>query len=205
MKEFPFVFTILFMLLGPIKLIASFARVTQEMDAALKRSIAVRASLIASALCALIALAGDTLLVRYHISIDALRIAAALVLLISALQVIFPHPQPTAPASGAPATIQLAASPIAVPGIVPPAGVAAILIFAMLAPQNPGLMLAVAISLAVLMALDFLVMYFIDGIMKVPGLTLVLTVLGAVLIFIQVCLAFEVLLRALRDLGLIRA
>jgi multiple antibiotic resistance protein len=204
MKEFPLVFTVLFMLLGPIKLIASFARVTQDMDPGLKRSIAVRSSLIASALCAFIALAGDTVLVRYHISIDALRIAAALVLLISALQVIFPHPQPAAPASGAPATLQLAASPVAVPGIVPPAGVAAILIFTMLAPRYPGLMLAVAISLAVLMALDFLAMYFIDDVMKVPGLMLVLTVLGSVLIFVQACLAFEVFLRALRDLGAIR-
>jgi multiple antibiotic resistance protein len=204
MKEFPLVFTVLFMLLGPIKLIASFARVTQDMDAALKRSIAVRSSLIASALCAFIALAGDTVLLKYHISIDALRIAAALVLLISALQVIFAHPQPAAPASGAPATLQLAASPVAVPGIVPPAGVAAILIFTMLAPQYPGLALAVAISLAVVMALDFLAMYFIDDIMKVPGLMLVLMVLGSVLIFVQVCLAFEVLLRALRDLGVVR-
>ncbi len=204
MKEFPFVFTILLMLLGPIKLIPTFARIMQGLDPDFKRSVASRSSLIASMLCAFIALAGDTVLIRYQISIDALRIAAALVLLISALQVIFPHPQPAAPASGTPTAMQLAATPVAVPGIVPPAGVAAILIFAMLAPQNPGLMLTVAISLAILMLLDVLAMYFIDGIMKVPGLTLVLTVLGAVLIFIQVCLAFEVFLRALRGLGLIR-
>jgi multiple antibiotic resistance protein len=203
MKEFPFVFTILLMLLGPIKLIPTFAHITQGMDRALKRSIAIRSSLIATALCAFIALAGETVLTKYQISINALRIAAALVLLVSALQIIFPRPQPAALAMGTPTAMQLAASPVAVPGIVPPAGVAAILIFTMLAPQNPGLALTVAMALAILMALDFLAMYFIDGIMQVPGLTLVLTVLGAVLIFIQVCLAFEVFLRALGDLGLI--
>jgi multiple antibiotic resistance protein len=150
-----------------------------------------------------VALAGGILLGKYRISIDALRIAGGLVLLIAALRGIFNKAQPPSTSSGTPTAIQLAASPIAVPGIVPPAGVAAILIFMMLAPQYPGMTQAVGICLAVIMALDFLVMYFIDRVMKTPGLRIILPVLGAVLLFVQVSLAIQMMLNALKSLGII--
>ena len=165
MEQFSFAFTIFFMLLGPIKLIPSFAGLTRGTEARFKRSVAVRGAVIASALCAVVALAGGILLGKYRISIDALRIAGGLVLLIAALQVIFHKTQPSSPKSGTPTALQLAASPVAVPGIVPPAGVAAILLFMMFAPVYPGMKQAVAICLAIIMVLDFLVMYFIDQVM----------------------------------------
>jgi multiple antibiotic resistance protein len=127
-----------------------------------------------------------------------------LVLLIAALQVIFQKAQSASPGSGTPTAIQLAASPVAVPGIVPPAGVAAILIFMMVAPEYPGMTQAVAICLATMMVLDFLVMYFIDRVMKTPGLGIVLTALGSVLVFVQVGLAIEMILTALKNLGLFK-
>jgi multiple antibiotic resistance protein len=204
MEEFSFVFTIFFMLLGPIKLIPSFAGLTRGADARFKRDVAIRGVVIAAALCVFVALAGGALLGKYRISIDALRIAGGLVLLIAALQVIFHKAQPSSPGSGTPAAIQLAASPVAVPMIVPPAGVAAILIFMMLAPQYPGMTQAVAICLATMMVLDFLVMYFIDQVMKTPGLMIVLTVLGSVLVFVQACLAMQMFLAALKSLGVFR-
>jgi multiple antibiotic resistance protein len=203
-EQFSFVFTVFFMLLGPIKLIASFAGVTQGADARFKRSVAIKGTVIASVLCAFVALAGGILLSKYRISFDALRISGGLVLLIAALRVIFQKAQaPSARAGTPPTALQLAASPVAVPNIVPPAGVAAILIFMMLAPQYPGMRQAVAICLAIIMALDFLVMYFIDRVMKTPGLGVVLTVLGSVLVFVQVCLALEIILNALKSLGVV--
>ena len=204
MEQFSFIFTIFFMLLGPLKLIPSFAGVTRGADGPFKRDVAIRGTVIASALCAFVALAAATLLGRYRISIDALRISGGLVLLISALLVIFQKAQPPSPGSGTPTAIQLAASPVAVPGIVPPAGVVAIMIFMMVAPQYPGMTQAVAICLAAMMVLDFLVMYFIDRIMKTPGLMIVLPVLGSVLIFVQAALAIEMILNALKSLGVIQ-
>jgi multiple antibiotic resistance protein len=205
MEQFSFIFTIFFMLLGPIKLIPAFAGLTRGADGRFKRDVAIRGVVIASALCVFVALAGGTLLSKYRISIDALRIAGGLVLLIAALQVIFfQKAPPSSPGSGTPTAIQLAASPVAVPSIVPPAGVAAILIFMMLAPQYPGMAQAVAICLATMMVLDFLVMYFIDQVMKTPGLMVVLTVLGAVLTFAQVGLAIQMILNALKSLGVFK-
>jgi multiple antibiotic resistance protein len=200
-EQFSFVFTIFFMLLGPLKLIPAFAGLTRGAEARFKRDVAIRATTIALVLCAFVALAGGTLLGKYRISLDALRIGGGLVLLIAALLVIFQKSQPPTPGPGTPTALQLAASPLAVPVIVPPAGVAAILIFMMLAPQTPGMMQAVAICLVTIMALDYLVMAFIDQILKTPGLALVLTVLGSVLVFVQVCLGLQMILVALTSLG----
>jgi hypothetical protein len=41
--------------------------------------------------------------------------------------------------------------------------------------------------------------------LKTPGLTIVLTVLGSVLVFVQVCLAIETILNGLKGLGVIQA
>jgi hypothetical protein len=63
---------------------------------------------------------------------------------------------------------------------------------------------AVIICLVIVMLLDFLVMYFIDWVLKTPGLTIVLTVFGSVLVFVQVCLAIQMMLVALVDLGVLQ-
>jgi hypothetical protein len=47
-------------------------------------------------------------------------------------------------------------------------------------------------------------MYFIDQVMKTPGLMIVLTVLGSVLVFVQVGLAMQMILNALKNLGLFK-
>jgi multiple antibiotic resistance protein len=204
MENFSFTFTILFMLLGPLKLIPMFGKLTQGTELKFKREVAIWGVVIATALCLFVALAGTTLLGKYHISLEALRIAAGLVLAIAALQVIFGEGKPTSPATGNPRAIQLAASPLAVPGIVPPAGVAAILICMMVAQATPGVSHVVAISLAIVLTMDLLVMVFIDQVLKTPGLGLVLTVLGSVLIFIQVGLAIQIILNGLNGLGVVK-
>lgn len=203
MEHFSLIFTVFFMMLGPVKIIPSFAGLTRGADTQFKRAVAIRGALIAAGLCAFVAFAGGTILGRYRISIDAVRISGGLVLLIAALQVMFRKAPPSSSRSGTPTAIQLAASPVAVPMIVPHAGVAAILIAMGHAPQYPGLSQVVAICLATMMVLDFLVMYFIDWVMKTPGLTLVLHALGSVLIFIQASMAIQMILQALNSLGVI--
>jgi multiple antibiotic resistance protein len=205
MEQLPFIFTTFFMLLGPIKLIPAFAGLTQGADLRFKRSVAVWGTMIATVLCVFVALAGGALLGKYRISLEALRISGGLVLLISALQVIFQKAQPTQPVTGTPKAIQLAVSPVTVPMIVPPAGVAVILVCIMLVPLYPGTMQAFAICLTIIMALNFLVMYFIDKVMKTPGLAIVLAVLGSVLVFVQVCLGIQTILNGVMGLGVVQA
>jgi len=186
------------MLLGPLKLIPGFFKLTHEADRLFKRELAVKASLIASATVAFAAVAGGEATARFGISLDAVRLAGGLVLLISALNILFPRGDAPRAESGKTNVLQLAMSPVAMPMIVPPAGIAAILIFVMLAPENPEIRSAIALALSAMMVLDFLVMFFIDHVVQIPGLSLVLQVFSAVLVFIQVALAIETFMTGFR-------
>jgi multiple antibiotic resistance protein len=189
-----FVFTVAFMLLGPLKLIPGFVQLTRDTDRSFKRKLAIRGSVIACATIAFAGLAGQTVEARFGISLDAVRLGGGLVLLISALHILFPTSQPPHVDSAKSTVLQLAISPLAMPMIVPPAGIAAILIFVMLAPQYPGIEFAAALAVASIIGLDFLIMFFIDYVVKIPGLLLFLQVCGAVLVFVQVALAIETII-----------
>jgi multiple antibiotic resistance protein len=200
LETLPFLFTISFMLLGPIKLIPGFIKLTSEADRSFKRELAVKSFLIAAATVAFVAAAGNEVSARFGISIDAVRFAGGLVLLVSALNILFPRPEPPRAEPVRPSALQLAVSPVAMPMIVPPAGIAAVLIFVMLAPESPGMTSAIALVLMTVLLLDFLVMFFIDSVVRIPGLPLILQVLGAVLVFIQVALAIQTLMAGFRGL-----
>ncbi len=197
-----FILTIFFLLLGPIKLIFPFAAATQKCDRRFKRQVALQATLIATLIVVLIALVGGSLLLRYRITYDSLRLAGGLVLLLSALNSIFTKPQPRETPTTQPTVRQLAIS-MATPVIITPVGVAAILIFMMASPEYPGIGVVVYQSLLIIMVLDYLVMFFIDNITKVPGLASVLQVVGSVLVFVQVALGVETMIGALQGLKLI--
>jgi small neutral amino acid transporter SnatA (MarC family) len=105
---------------------------------------------------------------------------------------------------GARKPIQIAASPVAVPSIVPPAGVAIIMLMVMFESQYPGIRQAVAICVAAILVLDFLMMFFVDRIMRTPGIAVVLPVIGSVLLFLQVAMAMQMALNAFTSLGWIK-
>lgn len=203
MERFAFILTIFFMLLGPIKLIPVFSGLMQDANPQFKRSVALKSVIIACVMCLFVILAGKLLVNKYEISLAALRITGGLILLISAMQVIFSKVPAVSPAPATAKAIQLAVSPVAVPSIVPPAGVAAILIAMMMAPQYPGIIQAVVICLVIVMVMNFLVLYFIDQVLKTPGLAIVLTILGSVLVFVQASLAIDTIINGLQDLGLV--
>lgn len=199
-----FIFTIFFLTLGPIKIIPAFAKLTQAMELKFKRELAIKGIAIATAICLYVFLLGRNLVEKYHLSLEAIQIAGGLVLLISALNTIFPTAKLTKAPESQPNALKLAITPVVTPMIVPPVGVAAILIFVVLAPRYPGMDIVIAYALALMLVLDFLVMFFIDEIMKIPGLLLLLNVFGNVLVFSQVALAIQVILVAFKSLGVIK-
>ena len=201
MERIFFVFTVCFVLLGPVKVIPAFARLTQEDEPGYQRRVAVWGILVASAICLFVVGLGEGLVAKYELSLEALQLGGGLVLLLSALNAIFPRAEPKAEQKEEPKAYHLAISPVATPIIVTPAGVAALLIFVMLAPAYPGMYRALGLVLLVILTLDFMVMLFNRSIIRVPGLLPALQVLGAVLVFIQVALAVDTMLAALRALG----
>lgn len=203
MEQFAFVFTLCFVLLGPIRLIGPFAHLTKGRTPAFRRRAAIWAALLASAICLFVMLAGQTLVEKYDLSVPALQLSASLVLLLSALGTIFPSGDLPESGGNAGTPFQLAISPLATPTVIPPVGVAAILIFVMIAPFSAERLQVLMISLGVIMALNFVVMFFNDGILRIPGLLPCLHLLGGVLIVIQVALAINHMLIAFQSLGVV--
>jgi len=198
-----FVFTIFFMLLGPLKVFPGFLKATRGKDSQFKRTVAFKAFVISALIVAAVALLGQGLLQKYQISLDALRLACGLVLLISALRAMFPSGEAPSDEAATPTATQVAISPMAMPVIVTPAGIASVLIFGMVAPKQPGMQSVILWTLALILAFDLLAMLVADWVVKIPGFMLALLVLGSVIVFIQVALAIETLVVALRSLGVV--
>lgn len=192
------------MLLGPLNIIPAFAAATRERDEAFKRATAITALPIATAVLALLCVSGTLLLAEYRISINAVYLAFAVILLLSALNTIFGKGA-HADITGKATPLQTALSPLVAPVIIPAAGVGALLAFVVLSPQYAEGMQAIVIALSVIVVLDFLAMYFHSAIVSVPGLMMLLRLLGDVLVFVQVALAMETMIAALRNLGIAKA
>ncbi len=201
MIDFSFAMTIFFLLLGPVKVIPPFARLTRDADGPFKRNAAVKAAVFAVIICALVVMLSQILVAKYHLGIPALQITMGLILLLSALGAIFPRREAQPAAGKRPTATQLALSPLASPVIVTPAGVAAVMVAVLLGAGDPGSLRTIAIALAMVMALNLVVMLFNDQILKIPGLLLVLQLLGTVLVVVQVALAVQELIYAFTRLG----
>ncbi len=82
-------FATLFVVIDPIGLMPLFVALTQGADAAHRRSVALRASTIGFVVLLLFALFGEAVLGFIGISMSAFRIAGGILLLITALDMLF--------------------------------------------------------------------------------------------------------------------
>lgn len=78
-----------FATIGPIDVAAVFAALTANASAEHKRSMAIRATLIASVILVGFALVGELLLARLGISLAALRAAGGILLLLMGIDMVF--------------------------------------------------------------------------------------------------------------------
>ena len=190
------IFAVLFLLVGPIRLIVPYAKLVEGFDAASKRKVALVAGGLATVICIFVALVGEGLLARYHIAFDSVRVAGGLLLTVSALKNIF-IPQGSPSPSVERRSVFETGLTVATPVIVSPVGIAAILVFSMAASDAAAARATVIFPLLGLMAANLVVMLLIDYIMKIPGLKSVLYLLAAVLSLIQVALGVDAMMEGL--------
>lgn len=200
MKTFSFedIFTVLFLMLGPIKIIGPFARITYGADRTLIRQLASRATLVASLVLLLAAFLGERLLVQYGIPVPVLILAAGIVLFLVALLPIvqqFNPPERSEGEATAP-TLSMAVTPLAFPTIVTPYGIAALIVFVALSPNLESKLIISVIVLAI-MLLNLIAMLLAHHILRSIGVFLY--VLGSVLGIIQVALGLQVILSSIQD------
>lgn len=220
MVPLSYVFTIFFVTLGPLKTIPAFAGLTRDLPAQACQGLAARSTLNATVIVLAIALVVRAVLEKWKVSIDAELIAGGALLFIASIQTIRQFSQPGSEpgqssdggevgpgrsamrAESQPSLNALAATPLAVPIIVTPAGMVAILAFMDSTVGNPNLTLKILGLLLLVMALNWLGMFFARPFMRVVGVT-TLQVVGWMFAVLQAGLAVQMILIALAHLGVI--
>jgi multiple antibiotic resistance protein len=193
------IFTFLFLMLGPFKIIGPFAKITQGADPKLTRQIAFRAMIFSSIALLLAAMLGQRVMSNFNIPMPILAISGALILFLVALQNIIK--QFTPPSTNAEnviiPTLDMALNPLAFPTIVTPYGIAAVIVFLALCTDIKSKLTVGAIVL-VIMALNLILMLITRYIYKF--LTVILALLGAILGIVQVALGLMIINNQLRIL-----
>ena len=196
------IFTLFFVTLGPLKILGPFAQLTRETDEATMRQIAVRAFVLA--LIAVVAggFGGRTLLENWGISAAAMLLSGGIIFVLVGLNLVLEQYQPTHPVlPSLPAAPMAAAMRITFPIVVTPYGIAALIVVLTDSPDVARTGAVLALLLAV-MVLNLLTMLSARRIMG--GVTVMaLQIIGAVLGVLQVALAIDMILRALRELALL--
>jgi multiple antibiotic resistance protein len=199
------IFTFLFVMLGPLKLLGPFVQRTRGLDDATVRQIAFWAFVIATAGIVAGGLIGRAVLAKWHVSIPALQITAGLVFFLVAIRHVL---EPYEPAHAAapeplPPTPFAAALRLVFPMVLTPYGIAAVI--ALLAASTESTRMLTILGLVlVVMVLNLAAMSFGRRIL-VGAVVIGLQVVGAVLAVLQVALSVQIILGALRSLGVLGA
>jgi len=196
------IFLMLFLMLGPIKILVPFVAMTQGSDPAFRRTLARRAIMFSAAALALAGVLGRSMLENLEISLPVLALTGGVILFLVALQTVLQQSAGTAnpphPASQPP-DLKLAFTPLAFPTIVTPYGIAAVIVFATLAGNRYDAELTVAGIVLLILTLDWTAMLFAETILKWVGTAL--QVFAVVLGVTQVALGLQVILHSLAMIG----
>jgi len=197
------VFVILFLMLGPVKLLVPFVEMSRQSDPAFRRVLANRAIMFSAAALLLAGAIGDKMVANFGIPLPVLALAGGLILFLVALNTIleqFAAPSLLKP-EGAPRDLHALTARLAFPTIVTPSGVAAIIVFCALVKNDIGMLSAIGgITLGILL-LDWLAMLFAESILRWGRVALQL--FAVILGVIQVSLGLQLMLRGLSLSGVL--
>jgi multiple antibiotic resistance protein len=198
-----FIFAIFFLTLGPLKLIPAFYGVTQGLDRKARIGLALKSTILAFLILVVAAVVGSALATNWRISREAMTITGGFLLLIGSLKILThvlappaPHEAPApAPDPAAKRPISLVISPLAIPGIITPWGLVALLLFVGVA-EDQNRLAGVVITLVLIMLLNIVGMIFAGPVMRTVGLP-AMSVLGWVFSILQAALGVTFMLRGL--------
>jgi multiple antibiotic resistance protein len=192
------IFTLFFVMLGPLKVLGPFVQRTDGLDDRMVRQIAWRAFAIATVAIIAGSLVGRSLLAQWHISPPALMLAGGVIFLLVALRQLLeqydpvdaaaPDPLPPAPFA--------AAARLVFPLLLTPYGIAAVIALLTSSDTTERTLLIETLVLAV-MILNLVAMVVARRILA-GFFVIVLQIVGAVLAVMQVALSVQIILMGLR-------
>lgn len=206
MENIPYIFTIFFLTLGPLKTIPMFDRLTHDASSTYRLRAAGWATLLSSTIVLMLAGVGRNIITNWKVSPSALAMTAGILLLTSALKLLSNFSLPKRIQEHPPMSVkdpsELAISPLAIPTIVTPYGLVAILAFMGNAQGRLSLELSIVALLLLIMGLNLVGMLITPLIVRWIGL-IPLLVVGWVFAALQAALALEFMIAAFRYLKVI--
>jgi multiple antibiotic resistance protein len=197
-------FTTMFIIIDPPGLAPVFIAMTQGMNAAQRRAIAIRACLVSAGLMMVFLFLGEAVLGFIGISMDAFRIAGGILLFLTALEMLFQKRQARREDNAAEGLDEHhddpSVFPLALPMIVGPGAITTIILLAGEAQGAADFAAIAAVILSVLsiVLLAFLASNAIERFLGKTGLSILTRVLGMLL----AALAVQFILDGLRGFGI---
>lgn len=190
----------LFVIIDPIGLTPLFAALTQGMSAPQRRAIALRASLVAAGVLLVFAIFGEALLAFVGISMAAFKIAGGILLLLTALDMLFERrTKRREDQADEEDTPDPSVFPLGIPLIAGPGSIATVILLANETPGLLGLGIAIGVMLAVMLNsyLFFLLAAPLEQLLGKTGINVVTRLLGMLL----AALSVQFMLNGLADFG----
>ena len=191
--------TILFMTIGPLKIVPAFVKLTSQSEPDVIKNLASRAFALSISAIFIVAIASQNLLDKYNMSLSALIGAAGVVLFLISIKIVLAQygdnetKKPTPPPEN-PLTALI--SPLTFPTILTPHGIALVMIFMSIAKQVDGNGNQILGLIIVVMILNLVCMLNAKQILNFLK-PKVLQVLGLVLGIIQLALAINYIFAAI--------
>jgi multiple antibiotic resistance protein len=197
------VFLILFIGMGPIKVLLLYVAATKDATKELQRKVAVKAVTTAAMVGIVLLFAGVIFMRLLHFSRGALTIAGGLILILLALNIVL-SPGKKEEHEAAPdedTLLSMAVYPLGIPMLLNPIGIVALTVFS--AESQNLTQLAVLLGmLLVVAAIDlgvFLVSHKLDKVLTHDRILIMEKVLGILL----AALAVQLILAGLADVGVV--
>ncbi len=192
-------FVTMFVVIDPLGLAPLFVALTQGMNDRARRSIGIRACVIAAVILSLFALIGEQLLGFIGISMPAFRVAGGVLLFLTALDMLFERRTRRREDKTDEDLEDPSVFPLAIPLISGPGAIASIILLAGQREGIEGPLLAIAVTICVIFIafLLFLVSGLLERALGRVGITVVTRLLGMLL----AALSVQFVLDGLRAFG----
>ncbi|HSR31520.1 MAG TPA: MarC family protein [Anaerolineae bacterium] len=197
------VFLIIFIGMGPVKVLLLYIAATKEASAELQRKVALKTIATATTVGIVLLVAGVVFMRLLHFSRGALTVAGGLILLILALNIVLsPAQKEDHEAAPDEATLMsMAVYPLGIPMLLNPIGIVALTVFSAEAQKviDLAVILGMLLVVAVIDLGVFLVSHRLDNWLTHERVLVMEKVLGIML----AALAVQLILAGLADVGVL--
>ena len=193
------IFTMIFVTMGPIKVLVTFAEKSSGLESALRRRIAIKAVGVATVVGLIFVFAGGVLIQVFKFSSVAMSLAGGLILLIYSIKSILAEGKHGTNYTTDREAEAMAIYPLAVPLMASPMGLVTLTIISANTQVSLTEIIILTVMLLVVMGTNLMALLFVDRVMIYLSAE-VLGVANRILALLLAALAMETIINATGEL-----